>query len=225
MTFLTKFVPLKFRNNYRSKWVYYKNKIKTSLGKLKRIFVRPDFPNLKTGEINLHLGCGSINHPSFINIDGRYDSHVHYVRAISDLSPFKDNSVSLVYACHCLEHLSHIKVSSVLNEWYRVLKSDGTLRISVPDFDLLLDIYKDSNNDLNTIIEPLMGSQDYKYNFHQTVFNYESLTALLKESGFREVRKWQPGLSNLTTFDDWSSRKISINDKLYPVSLNLEAIK
>ena len=220
-----KFIPVNIRNNNRSKWVHFQNTTQTVLGKFKRQFIRPSFPQLDKGEINLHLGCGSINHPSFINIDGRPSSHIHYIRPIDELSPFKDHSVNLVYACHCLEHFPHTKIASVLNEWHRVLKNNGILRISVPDFDLLLDIYRDNNNDIKTIIEALMGGQDYKYNFHQTVFNYASLTEILKESGFKEVRRWQPGLSELTTFDDWSAKSILIKGKYYPVSLNLEAIK
>ena len=43
--------------------------------------------------------------------------------------------------------------------------------------------------------------------------------------GFLEVREWTPGSSELTTFDDWSTRKISINGKEYAISLNIEAIK
>jgi predicted SAM-dependent methyltransferase len=54
--------------------------------------------------MRLHLGCGNINYPDFINVDLMPASHVHYVRGINNLKPFKNNSVDLIYACHCLEH-------------------------------------------------------------------------------------------------------------------------
>jgi SAM-dependent methyltransferase len=225
MKYIKKTLPTSFRDRYRSQWRKFEIEAKTAWGKIQRQFMRPPFPKLANEEINLHLGCGSVNHPKFINIDGLPAPHIHYIRPIDNLAPFKDNSVNLVYACHCLEHFSHLKVSEVLAEWLRVLKKDGILRLSVPDFDLLLDIYKENGNDINTILLPLMGGQNYKFNFHMILFNFSSLESLLKKTGFRQVEKWQPGACELTTLDDWSNRKILINGKYYPVSLNIQAIK
>ena len=220
-----KIVPKFFGTRQRSQWLEVKSEVKTVYGKLKRQFLRPPFPKVENGEVNLHLGCGSINHPRFINIDGLPAPHIHYIRGIDDLSPFRDNSVNLIYACHCLEHFPYANVPKVMSEWFRVLKDDGILRLSVPDFDLLIDIYKENLNDVNTIIGPLMGGQDYKFNFHMTVFNRLSLEILLKNIGFKLIQKWQPGSCELTTFDDFSDYKILINGKYYPVSLNIEAVK
>ena len=220
-----KIVPKFFGTRQRSQWLEVKSEVKTVYGKLKRQFLRPPFPKVENGEVNLHLGCGSINHPRFINIDGLPAPHIHYIRGIDDLSPFRDNSVNLIYACHCLEHFPYANVPKVMSEWFRVLKDDGILRLSVPDFDLLIDIYKENLNDVNTIIGPLMGGQDYKFNFHMTVFNRLSLEILLKNIGFKLIQKWQPGSCELTTFDDFSVYKILINGKYYPVSLNIEAVK
>ncbi|MBW4518928.1 MAG: methyltransferase domain-containing protein [Scytolyngbya sp. HA4215-MV1] len=190
--------------------------------KLSRQFVRPPFPQNTDNTINLHLGCGSIQHPKFINIDARPASHIHYVRPIDNLSPFKDNSVDLIYACHCLEHFSHTQTHRVLAEWYRVLKKDGILRISVPDFDLLLNIYADLKYDLEPVMGLMMGGQNYEFNFHKAVFNAKNLTNALLKVGFKEVQIWQPGKCEMTTFDDWSGRYLG---RKYPVSLNLEAMK
>lgn len=221
-----KIIPQSFRDRYRSQWQKTDLKIQTVYGKIKRQFVRPSFPQeFNNGKIYLHLGCGSVNHSKFINIDGLPAPHIHYIRPIDNLSPFKNNSVDLIYACHCLEHFPHAKVSEVLTEWFRVLQAGGILRLSVPDFDLLLKIYKENQNDINTIICPLFGGQDYQLNFHFTVFNRLSLETLLKNTGFKQVQEWLPASCNLTTFDDWSGRQILINGKYYPVSLNIEAVK
>ncbi|MEQ9667670.1 class I SAM-dependent methyltransferase [Coleofasciculus sp. G2-EDA-02] len=220
-----KYIPKSFRDRYRSRWRTFELEVKTFYGKLQRQFIRPPFPKLENEVVNLHLGCGSINHPKFINIDGLFAPHIHYIRAIDNLSPFRDNSVNLIYACHCLEHIPHAQVAKVLNEWFRVLNKGGLLRLSVPDFDLLLNIYKDNNNDINTILGMLMGAQDYKFNFHMTAFNRTSLKNLLIETGFKKIKEWQPCSCELTTFDDCSARKVLIDGKYYPVSLNLEAVK
>jgi predicted SAM-dependent methyltransferase len=220
---LKKYLPQSVRNKYRSKW----QKIERKLLKYKftRFIVRPPLPNLESGEKYLHLGCGDINHPKFINIDLRPAPHIHYVRQIDDLSLFKTNTIDLIYASHCLEHFSYRKVPEVLREWYSVLKTGGILRLSVPNFDVLLNCYKDNNNDVNCIMGYLMGDQNYRYNFHKTIFTKKSIRALLKSTGFKEITEWNPGSNELTSFPDWSGRKIIINGKEYDISLNLEAVK
>jgi SAM-dependent methyltransferase len=209
---------------YKKTWASLQSEWKILLAKIKRQFFRPSFPDLD-GKLNLHLGCGEINHPQFVNVDGLPAPHIHYVRKIDDLSFLPANKVDLIYACHCLEHFSHSKVYYVLTEWFRVLKKDGILRLSVPDFDLLLGIYKDNDNSTYSIVGMLMGAQDYKYNFHMAIFNRSGLTDLLLKVGFSEVREWKPRSDELTTFDDSSGREILINGKYCPVSLNLEAKK
>lgn len=227
-----KLLPQSFRVHYffiKRQWNNTSFILRTEasilLGKLRRVLVPVNFPKLENGEINLHLGCGSINHQKFINIDGLPAQHIHLIRNIDNLSCFKKDSVNLIYASHCLEHFPHASVPEVLTEWFRVLKKDGILRLSVPDFDLLLEIYRDSGNDINSIIGALMGGQDYKYNFHMTVFNKENLSTLLKNAGFRKVEEWQPGSCELTKFDDYSIYEFKLNERKYPVSLNLQAIK
>lgn len=202
-----------------------KAELDTFKGKLIRFFFSPALPKTKDGAVNLHLGCGPINHPSFINIDKIPAPHVHYVLSIENLLPFEDNSVDLIYACHCLEHFPHRRLTKVLREWFRVLRHDGILRLSVPDFDLLLNIYKESGNDINCIQKALLGGQEHKFNYHYSTFTARSLTVLLSKTGFRKIEHWEPGSSHLTTFDDWSDKKFTINGKAMPVSLNIEVVK
>ncbi len=199
--------------------------VKSHLLKISRQFIRPKLPEIAEREINLHLGCGFVNHPQFINIDALPLPHIHYIRSIGNLSPFADNSVNLIYASHSLEHFSHMETPAVLAEWFRVLKKGGILRLSVPDFDLLVDIYREHNNNVEAILHTLMGSQNYQFNFHMTAFNQTSLERLLKQAGFVKIQPWEPGDSELTTFNDFSVAKLPVEGKEYPVSLNLEAIK
>ena len=39
----------------------------------------------------IHLGCGDINHPKMINVDMRYDKHIHYLHDVKSLPMFSDN--------------------------------------------------------------------------------------------------------------------------------------
>ena len=225
MKSVVKFIPIPIRDRYRLRWHDFKLKLLIDSEKIKRQFFRPAFPDVENGSVNLHLGCGPVDHPNFINIDGLPAPHIHYVRAIDDLSPFKTGSADLIYASHCLEHFSHLNVAQVLAEWFRVLKKGGILRLSVPDFDLLLKIYQENSFDIDTILGPLMGGQDYQYNFHMVAFNKNKLEILLANAGFCEVREWLPGSSEFTTFDDYSIGSVNVNSTDYSVSLNIEAVK
>lgn len=229
--FLSTFYKLKykfpedFRTKHSRKYQNTKQEIKNIYGKIRRQFGRPDFPKNHNNKTYLHLGCGKINHPQFINIDGMAFPHIHFIRRIDKLKPFQNGTVDLIYASHCLEHFPFEKVPDILIEWNRVLKIGGILRLSVPDFDLLINIYEDNNQDIELILPPLLGGQDYKHNFHMVAFNQGYLTKLLQKAGFSTVQEWIPGTSPLMTFSDWSCRLVVHNGKAYPVSLNIEAIK
>jgi predicted SAM-dependent methyltransferase len=180
-------------------------------------------PHPVAPELYLHLGCGHVDHPRFVNVDGFPFPHVQYVRPVDDLSPFADGSAGLVYASHCLEHFPRATVPRVLAEWRRVLRPGGILRLSVPDFDRILEIYEHHDRDIGSITHYLMGGQQNAFDFHNVVFNRRSLSALLQQAGLHDVREWTPGSDELTTFDDWSGRLAELGGKTHLLSLNLEA--
>jgi SAM-dependent methyltransferase len=176
-------------------------------------------------DLRLHLGCGDIDHPGFINIDGRPMKHVHHVQGIDRLPGFEDGTVALVYASHCLEHFPHRQLKDVLREWCRVLKPGGVLRLSVPDFDVLVEMYLAAGRDIEAIQLPLMGGQDYPFNFHCAALNEKKLSQLLLGAGLRTVRRWQAGTDSYTSIPDWSGGSIELEGRRYFVSLNLQAEK
>lgn len=46
--------------------------------------------------------------------------------------PFPSKSKDYVYTSHCLEHIPSSQVTGILREWFRVLKVNGYLVITVP---------------------------------------------------------------------------------------------
>lgn len=197
--------------------------LKTTAKKIIWYFKKPNLP--KTDIINVHLGCGLIDYPGFINVDAMPARHIHYLAKINKLNFFKANSANLIYASHCLEHISYIELDVVLKEWYRVLKPNGVIRLSVPNFDTIVNIYNDNNQDINKIIGVLYGEQNYLYNYHYSMFTEKSLSSLLTGVGFKNVQTWEHGNEKYKDLPDWSGRKLEVSGKHYEISLNLEAYK
>jgi predicted SAM-dependent methyltransferase len=193
--------------------------------RLAHLVAPPAKPNNPDGKVCLNLGCGYVTHPTFINVDALVARHIHYIRPVDDLRPFKTNSVDLVYVSHCLEHIGHQRVDEVLAEWWRVLKPGGVLRLGVPDFEQLLAAFEAGGRNIETIQFFLMGGQDYPLNVHRTSFTKASLTNRLRAVGFREVRTWQWGSNELTSLPDFTNLQVTVDGRTIPLSLNLEAIK
>ena len=203
-----------------------RKKLKLQLSFLKRRIVKPAFPRNSDGKVLVHIGCGKKNSPEFINVDAQAFAHVHIVtNDITHLPSFDNGTVDLVYMCHILEHIKRNNLKNVLSEMKRMLKNGGILRLSVPDFDRLVEVYNASGNNIESISHQLMGGQDSEYNIHYSVFNHSRLSQLLKEVGFREIALWSPENCLYHDFKDRSSRKLKVDGREYAISLNLEAIK
>lgn len=178
-----------------------------------------------TQKVLLHIGCGQVNAPKFINIDAYPYPHVHYIRNIKSDALWKKDSADLIYACHVLEHVEMDKLEAVLSNWRAFLKKGGVLRLSVPDFDSIIKIYELSERKIHSIVKPLMGGQDHKLNFHYSIFNEESLNTLLLNAGFSKVQPWNPADCAYHNFNDWANFHVKVDGKRVPISLNVEGIK
>lgn len=176
--------------------------------------------------MKLHLGCGKRQIPGYIHIDALDYPHIDHVTTIDNLSFIPDNSVSVIYNCHVLEHFKRRDIPRVLGEWRRVLKPGGVLRISVPNFAALCEIYQRSKN-IGLVIGPLFGRQDYLYNIHYNVFDLPSLRKNLEDAGFVNVREYDWRTVEHAAIDDYSQAYIPHMDKSSGVlvSLNVECEK
>ena len=176
--------------------------------------------------MKLHLGCGKRFIPGFVHIDAVDYPHVDHVATIDNLSFIQTDSIDLIYNCHVLEHFKRRDVDRVLREWQRVIKPGGTLRVSVPDFSKLCEVYQ-RQNQLELVIGALFGRQDYLYNIHYNVFDFTSLSHSLEQAGFVEVRRYDWRRTEHADMDDFSQAYIPHMDKEHGtlISLNVECDK
>ncbi len=176
--------------------------------------------------MKLHLGCGKRYIPGFKHLDVIDASHIDFVGDVGNLERFTDNSIELIYACHVLEHFKRYEVLDVLKEWYRVLKKGGILRLAVPDFEAISNVYQRTRN-LEAIYGLLMGGQDHQYNFHHSVYDFKNIDKLLKSIGFLKIKRYDWRNTIHKDYDDYSQAYLPHMDKEQGtlMSLNVEAFK
>lgn len=103
----------------------------------KRYSLRSTFVLMKL----LNIGCGSVFHPAWINLD--INPPLAEVQAcdIRRSLPYADRSIDACYSSHVLEHLTQSEAKRLVAECFRVLKPLGVIRIVVPDLEAIVRYY------------------------------------------------------------------------------------
>lgn len=160
----------------------------------------------------LNLGSGNNFMAGYENVDRHIDpasvqkaKHVDGIARREDVYPLQDGDRSCdeVRASHILEHFSHRQTLDVVKEWARVLKPGGILKIAVPNFDKIVQMYSDGS-DLN-VESYLMGSHTDGDDHHGAIFNEQKLRGLMKLAGLVNIRPWT------SEIDDCAKLPVSLN--------------
>jgi predicted SAM-dependent methyltransferase len=135
------------------------------------------------------LGCGEnpyqTDEGDVLTVDVRDEVHPDYRADLRKL-PFASNEFDVAYSSHVLEHFPRSDVGNVLDEWIRILKPEGELRLVLPNIAWAADRIKEGiiNDDVMNVV---LGAQTYEENFHKFLFTPQSLNKMLKERGFKRV--------------------------------------
>jgi predicted SAM-dependent methyltransferase len=178
----------------------------------------------------LHLGCGKRDFGTgWVHIDSADFSHIKY-KDVTNLSQYRNDSVDVIYASHLIAYFDREQIVMILNEWKRVLRKGGILRLATPDFKKMSELFSKSEITLDEILGPLYGRMQMndKTIFHKTTYDFHSLAKLLNEIGFKDpVRyNWKVDTDH-AEHDDHSQAYLPHMDKENGVliSLNVQAIK
>lgn len=178
--------------------------------------------------MKLHLGCGTRQIKDFINIDVRPEVNPDIVDDILKLEKIENNSVDLIYICHCLEHVSKRDSYKALQRFHQVLKTDGILRIAVPDIEAAIKHFAKHQN-LAAIRTIFWGSQqlDNEYDFHKNGWTFWTLKDDLHLVGFHNIKRYDWRVTSHHFHDDYSQSYLPHFDKENGqlMSLNVEATK
>lgn len=182
--------------------------------------------------MKLHLGCWHRLIPGFVHVDLCDMPHIDYKSSIDKLPFFEDNCAELIYCSHALEYFDRQQARDVLQEWFRVLAPGGILRLAVPDFRALIQVYQQSGN-LDRVLGPLYGRMEIAalngltVLYHKTVYDQPSLAALLESCGFVDPELWDWRETEHAGIDDHSQAYYPHmqKDTGIHVSLNMQARK
>lgn len=179
----------------------------------------------------LNVGCGESNYPNFLNLDYQWRPHVHICWDITKGIPLDSNSMKGIFIEHCLEHITFSQCQDVLKELYRILRSNGTIRVIVPDAEFYIELYKKGKNG-EIVSFPYVTEKDIKNGFtsimainrifrnhgHQYAYDAQTLIMQLKKAGYGSIRK--------VNFMNGVDEKLLIDSEFRKVeSLYIEASK
>lgn len=149
--------------------------------------------------LKLHLGCGPVIFPGWLNIDMLKRPDVAVMDLPRDLKQFSDQSVSFAYCSHMLEHIEYPNDALTLcRELRRILKPGGAVRFVVPGIERIIRAYVADDKAFfeeqrshhpswcETKLEHLMYAlqQDGQ---HKYGYDFETAEKLMLMAGFRRA--------------------------------------
>jgi hypothetical protein len=152
--------------------------------------------------VRLNIGGGEIEIQGYTNIDRKNGKEAH------PLPDYADSTVDEIYASHVLEHFGREQLIPVLQEWFRVLKPGGRIRIAVPDLGYICRAYVEEQQNVD-VLGYLVGGQTHADDFHKNMFDEYGLRCALALAGFVCMHKWK------AEYPDCSQLPVSLNVGAY----------
>lgn len=185
----------------------------------------------------LNLGCGNQTPENWINVDYSLGAKIFKISFFSFLNkklkllnidwnkdiflhdlrkkfPWSNNSVDIIYSSHTLEHLNKQEGYRFLQECYRVLKKEGTIRIIVPDLKEIIAKYTEGKITADDFINKLDVSYERPHDKpwkktlapfisfpHKCMYDTQSLIRIMSEIGF-ECWSGKPLDSNIPDIEN-----------------------
>ncbi len=151
----------------------------------------------------LHIGCGENILDGWLNSDHfQHSSSILHLDA-TDVFPFANDMFDYIYSEHMIEHISYSHGLAMLKECHRVLRNNGTIRISTPNLQFVIDLYRDNKSELqmeyikwatDTYIEtaPYYDDTFVINNFvrcwgHAFIYDEKTLRSSLEKAGFAKI--------------------------------------
>ncbi|MFT4414404.1 FkbM family methyltransferase [Fredinandcohnia humi] len=205
---------------YREMWIHFCEKnsfVELPISSVKKN--KDNVSELKLTEEKplkkLHIG-GVEKKDGWEILNALDEDYVDYLGDARNLQQFTDNTFDIIYASHVVEHFDYKDMVKILKDWYRVLTPGGKIFISVPNFEVLAELFLDKVN-LNLserfhVMRMVFGGHINDYDYHFVGLDKEILSDFLKQAGFVNISEVDEfGLFNDTSNLVFKGRKISLN--------------
>jgi predicted SAM-dependent methyltransferase len=160
--------------------------------------------------VKIEVGSGGNPQPGYLHVD--VDPGMPGLTAVCRMGdeplPFPDGCASEILSNHSVEHVSWLKVDSVVRDWLRVLKPGGRVFLRTPDLEFICKTYlsgrrtdEHPTDEINMFRIfgdcghsewaniKLFAGQNYPGNFHYFALDMDMLTRLFTKCGFINVRR------------------------------------
>lgn len=142
----------------------------------------------------LHIGSGPEILESWVNLDIVRYPGVDVVLDVRSGLPFRD--VRFVFAEHFIEHFTLHEAMYLLRECRRVMTEDGVLRLTTPNLDWVWASHYALGEAPDAAVRSCFAlNRAFHAWGHRFLYNLETLTALLHDSGFAHVERVEYGQS------------------------------
>lgn len=142
--------------------------------------------------MKLNLGCGSNKLEGAINVDMSDEVNPDMKFDIRQKFPLENKSVDEIYLFHTIEHIEKKYHNTLFIEINRVLKDQGILLISYPEFPKILQNWLDNKLGKRDFWEAtIYGRQLYPSDYHVAAIDKTYITLKLVQFGF-SIEKFFP---------------------------------
>lgn len=151
----------------------------------------------KWRDLKLHLGCGPVALPGWVNVDNLPYPAVDFMWDLVRGIPFRE--ARLIFAEHFIEHLSYTEARAFTAQCREVLRYDGVLRLTTPNLDWVWQVSYHPQlwtDQEQPVRECFVTNRAFRGWGHQFLYNFPTLSALMRNAGFRDVMQLSYGQSH-----------------------------
>jgi predicted SAM-dependent methyltransferase len=156
----------------------------------------------------LQIGSGPHKRPGWLNSDLPGESGIDIGMDITERLPFPDDSLHAIYGSEVIEHISKASAIPFLREAHRVLKINGTFRLTTPDLIEICRITLGQNErcsieqlatvwvENKNLTRDIWANEMFRSWGHQYIWDFNSLREAILSAGFSKVERLPPQITN-----------------------------
>lgn len=159
-------------------WINVDSSLKTLLARLPQFALRRAYPLATVGDTH--------SRDEFVAL---LREHRFVFHNLKYGIPFRDSSVDFIFSSHVLHHLYREDALALVRESLRVLKPGGTMRITVPDLEVIVALYLEGRRE--KALEYLFYPKEARSTLSRRCYQYDFilLKSLMEEAGVRNIRR------------------------------------